>query len=75
MKRFVAILLLAAACFAAFIGSPLFPAESGGVGVWQIVRYTMGVESLNGADIFAADTDGDGLITLSDAVRLALKAG
>lgn len=75
MKRLLAILLLAVACFAFFIGSPLFPRKTSGVGAWQIIRYTMGADSLDGTAIFAADTDGDGLITLSDALQLALKAG
>ncbi len=75
MKKLIAILLLVAAGFAVFIGSPLFRAESDSVGVWQIMRYTMGVESLGGTALFAADTDGDGLITLADALQLALKEG
>lgn len=75
MKKIIAVLLLAVAGFAAFIGSPLFLAETDDVGVWQIVRYTMGVDSLSGTALFAADADGDGLITLNDALLLALKEG
>lgn len=76
MKKFVAVLLLAIACFSVFIGSPLFKqnAEEQS-GVWQIVRYTMGADSLSGSALIAADADGDGCITLSDALQRALKAG
>ena len=73
MKKCIAILLLAAAGFAVFIGSPLFPKTAAAPGAWQVVRYTMGAGGLDGADIFAADADGDGRITLSDAVRHALR--
>lgn len=75
MKKIIAVLLLAVAGFAALIGSPLFRAETDEVSIWQIMRYTMGVDSLEGTALFAADTDGDGLITLGDALFLALKGG
>jgi hypothetical protein len=75
MKKLIAVLLLAVAGFAAFIGSPLFRAETENVGAWQILRYTMGVDSLEGTALFAADADGDGIITLNDALLLALTGG
>ena len=75
MKKLLAILLLAIAGFAAFIGSPLFDGDAEQPGAWRIVRYTMGGGSLEDAELFAADVDGDGLITLQDALLIAAKEG
>lgn len=75
MKKLAAVLLLTLAVFAAVVGSPLFSRESAEVGLWQILRYTMGVDSLSGSALTAADANGDGLITLSDALYFALKEG
>ena len=80
MKKLLAVLLLAIAGFAAFIGSPLLDnaaPSAGPVSAWQVVRYTLGCDSIQGANLFAADMDGDGAITLQDALLIAAepKAG